>query len=171
MIVILDGPEAAGKSTIIEELKFVLPEPIKIRAWGPVSSWMEYREPLAEDLGLVGETVIWDRSWAAEVVYNDLLHRGREVNETQLFLYLEMKVEVSGGMMVMVLTDPEVLEDRRRRRREMRDKPDLPVDPIAERARFGRYAAEHEWSVVDGAQDPREVAETIHTALRLRGMR
>ena len=175
MIVVLDGPEAAGKSTIRDALVRTLERgpTVHLRQWGPVDSWMDYIDPLQEDLGrsAQGWFVVWDRGWAAEVVYNELLARGREVPETAMFTQFELPIQRAGGVMVMVLTDPEVLEDRRRRRAAERAKPDLPVDPTAERERFGRYAAEHEWTVVDGARDPIEVAETIHTALRIRSMR
>lgn len=142
---IFDGPEATGKSTLISALQEVIPGS-RIRKWGPVASWGEYVSPLIEDMESE-EVVLWDRSWASELVYNDLMNRGRSVKSHQLRYVLELPLLHRGGLMFMVLTPPSVLEARRLEREPGID---LEVDPVLEWKAFDYYARAHNWVVLSG---------------------
>src|SRR3989304_2111146 len=82
-VIVFDGPEKAGKSTIIEALrqyakstKFF--DRVYVRHWGPVSpDDRVYAHELSQDSTCFNELVIWDRCWPSEYVYGNLLGRSR----------------------------------------------------------------------------------------------
>ena len=160
-VVIIDGPECAGKSTIIDALTRLSPKTTRLREWGPVSSWHEYVVPFSQDRARSEELTIWSRSWASEVVYNNLLQRGRSIQEREIRRILENPEARREVVYVIVCTDPELLEERRVIRREQRGKPDLPVDPWEEMLAFADYAKAHRWRTVSGQTDPEQVARGI----------
>lgn len=141
-VIIFDGPEAAGKTTLIKRV-FARTDQKVVRRWGPVDSIDVYRPFLMHDLGDPG-TVVWDRSWASEYVYNKLLHRDRPI-----FPELQKLEDVVPVLKVMVLVDPAVAAVRRYRRLEAGQTSDLPVDPYEEHALFYRYAQHHGWAIID----------------------
>lgn len=156
---VLDGPEAAGKTTLIRELQSLIhPTPL-VRQWGPVDSWMAYLDPMMQDIRDPEKHVIWDRSWAAEYVYNILLERGHPWIDDAVRKYLERPVIESGGALAMVYTPDSVLTERRLKRVEAGDKDDLAVDPAQELHAFQGYAYSHGWGVTSGTgSDVREAA-------------
>lgn len=143
-VIIVDGPEAAGKSTLIDRLWTTDAR----RDWGPVPSIDVYEEALTQDfLNRECPLIVWDRSWASEVVYNQLLERGRDeqhIEEVKQFL------EEYACLKLMVLSSSTTLAKRRAERIARGGKPDLPVDPVAERNAFASYAAQHNWAVIIG---------------------
>lgn len=142
-VIIVDGPEAAGKSTFIKRLWTDAP----VRRWGPVDSISIYRPALSRDCLNQVPIIVWDRSWASEVVYNKLLQRGRESTAFELEReYLEGYAILK----IMVLTPPLVLQARREERLAQGAKDDLPVSPWDEYAAFRQYAAENNWAVMKG---------------------
>jgi hypothetical protein len=92
MLLVIDGPEKAGKSTLAAALVHwwsdMYPEgsgtpPARIRKWSRLDDgrWAVdsvYRDALVEDSQYEG-LVIWDRSWASEAVYAQLLNRNRRL--------------------------------------------------------------------------------------------
>lgn len=169
-LLIIDGPESSGKSTLIQTILDVLHEDENIvRRWGPVSSWSKYIKPLYEDVDLIlglragdmSTTRIWDRSWAAEIVYNSLMNRGRIISESSLTRHLENPVVDTGGLLVMLTCQPDVLSERRSMKAEAGHK-DLPVEPKDEVREFTAYAEWHGWTIFDTTTEtPEDVAETI----------
>lgn len=163
-VVVLDGPEAAGKSTLRDALvEAARPafRAIQLRRWGPVDGWHEYVPAMVEDLAAPRLT-IWDRSWASEVVYDDLLRRGRDPDEDAVASQLEEPLITAGGVMLMLLPAARTLILRREERaRDPAAKPDLQVHPTAELVRFRFYARRHGWSAVEGTPNPAAVAATI----------
>ena len=155
MILIVDGPEAAGKTTLIRAIGRQLTRPPLVRAWGPVDSVHEYWSPLQADLANEGDLVVWDRSWASEFVYNRLLRRGRsESTILEEATGLEEDVWESAGVLLMVIALPEALHERRAQRRALKDLGDLPVRPEDEARHFAEYAVNHEWAMLPGDRDP-----------------
>lgn len=168
-VVIFDGPEAAGKTTLIDQLQRASDVPVaRVRRWGPVDSWEAYIDPLNEDLATEG-WVVWDRGWAAEVAYNDLLKRGRDVEEWNLHRRLEIPLMRAGGLMVMVLAPVAELAARRHLRLQRGDgHDDLPVDPHPERRRFLHYAQDHGWLIVHSDRPVSQAVETVKRVVKTR---
>lgn len=172
MIVIVDGPEAAGKTTLIRAVtEMVRTEQghrfstVKVRKEGPTPSWTVYPCQLAQDYAKPSEFVVWDRSWCSEVVYNRLLGRGRDLNEAEIEDLCSRFVAYSGGEMFMVLAPPEVLAARRLKRAERGQLDDLAVDPGAELLEFTEYAERHRWQRVSGTEDVEESVQRMRERL------
>lgn len=140
-ILIFDGPEKAGKSTLIRNLTSYNRE-VVIMDWGPVDSVFDYFVPLANAVkaSKSGQWIIWDRSWASEHVYNEIT--GRRENEAAPYRFLEETADRHEIVRYMVLPPTEVLE---KRRKENPDETDIKVDPGKERYKFERYAQFNGW--------------------------
>lgn len=152
-IFIIDGPEKAGKTTLISALSGLgqgeEPEgsKMRVRRWGPVDSVLEYFGPIVEDYKFVqqGGIVFWDRSWASECVYNDLV-RMRETDRASL-RYLETGPWSKYLIKIMAVSTTSTL---RRRRAAHRDPTDHKVDPEREREGFLKYAKSFNWQIIEG---------------------
>lgn len=152
-IFIIDGPEKAGKTTLISALSGLghgdKPEgsKMKVRKWGPVDSVLEYFGPIVEDYKFVqqGGIVFWDRSWASESVYNALV-RQRDTDQESL-RYLETGPWSKYLIKIMVVSTTSAL---RQRRAAHRDPEDHEIDPERERAGFLKYAQTFNWQVIEG---------------------
>jgi len=158
VILVIDGPEKAGKSTLIRSVSRQFAIPPLVRQWGPVTSYRVYSPVLRADMEQPG-LVIWDRSWASEWAYNKLLDRGRVIPEEGLFEY-EFRAQAAGGMLVMVDTDVRYL-DGRRVLRVLPGETDLPVSPEDEARTFRSYAIDHGWNIVSGEANPDQMAAWI----------
>lgn len=168
-LVILDGPEAAGKSTLIEALIREWGRKHMVRHWGPRKSWLEYCQPLFEDLQYVEESpqwlVVWSRSWVSRMVYNKLLSQGQIV-PTSVTTELDNIVVRSGGLLVLVTAPVITLSNRRRERlEEGGHKPDHPLDPGQELAEFQAVTRKGKWRTFSGTIDPTDNVRTIMTLL------
>ena len=139
-LIVLDGPEKAGKSTIAKILETQYGA--RVRHWGKVPGHEVYLAPLIDDVADPG-LVVWDRSWASEAVYGDLLGRDRELaRDPWLGEWLYGRAIRSIGIRAMIL-GPSVASLRRNR-----DATDLPVDPAIERKAFSTYAKRFGWAEV-----------------------
>lgn len=155
-LIILDGPEKAGKTTIANAI--IARYGGRLRRWGRVESDVEYLQPLIEDCAAVihGETIVWDRGWAAEHVYGKLLNRDRRLsNDAWLGEWLYGRAAQSLGLRAMIL-GPSVEELQRRR-----DATDLPVDPREERETFNAYAHSFGWMRVVQQHTPESLAQVV----------
>lgn len=135
-VIVVDGPEAAGKSTFIAR-RF---PGVDVRRWGPVDSVDEYVKPFHEDR-IADKLVIWDRSWASEVVYNQLMGRGRSPER------VAEELEHFRVMRVMVVATSRTLEMRRNFRLTLGQTDDLPVDPGQELKSFLAWGETHGWAL------------------------
>jgi hypothetical protein len=156
-LIVLDGPEKAGKTTIVNVLRDLYG--YRVRHWGPVKSHMEFLAQLQQDLLVPGKRVVWDRSWVSELVYSGLLGRATKLNHDAWlaeFLFTRA-VRVYGEVAIVRGPDPSILAS-------LRDNTDLPVDPAVEQREFARHAANWRWSVVNN-EHTAESAE--HSAFRL----
>lgn len=133
MIILIDGCEKAGKSTLIAELAKTLDA--RVRRWGPVSpDDRVYTEPLKEDCQSTGWT-IWDRGWVSEHVYGLLLGRDRRLAmDPWLGEWLHGRAVQTSGLRVILL--PGLINDIASRR----DDTDLPVNILAEVDHYRWYA-------------------------------
>lgn len=67
MIIVIEGPEKAGKTTLTKFL--IAKKPMEIRHWGPVDpDDRVYTEQLIKDVES-DNWIIWDRCWPSEHVY------------------------------------------------------------------------------------------------------
>lgn len=163
-VIVLDGPEKAGKSTLVEALYDFLKSSgyhreVLVRHWvgraKPDDS--VYSSAMAEDSSKPPSqrVTIWDRSWASEFVYGRLLAQDRRLaRDPWLGEWLYGRAASANGLMAMLSgPDPDSL-------RSMRDATDLPVDPAAEQSAYLRYARLFNWMTPD-RDTPSHMASAI----------
>lgn len=139
MIIAIEGPEKAGKSTLA---KYIAErESVEIRHWGPV-----YPDDRAYTNQLIVDSrsdkwYIWDRCWPSEHVYGKLLKRFRRLADNPwLGEWLHGRALQTSGIRVMLLpTDISNLTKNR-------DETDLPVDPREETILYTEYADRFGWT-------------------------
>lgn len=153
-IVIFEGPEAAGKTTLIERLQERWGPNYQFRGWGPRESWLEYCQPLFDDIQSCRQDpellVIWSRSWLSRAVYNNLLEQGRPVPRA-VITELDNTVIREKGLLFLVASPENVLLSRRLERLNQRDsKPDHPLDPKKELAEFYIQNRSRKWRMLSG---------------------
>lgn len=164
-LVIVDGPEASGKSTIIEALLQTWGPNSSQRSWGPRDSWLEYCQPLFEDTQACKENpqflIVWSRSWISRAVYNKLLLQGQNV-PMKATTELDNIVISSGGLLILVTSPISVLKERRQARlREGNEKPDHPLDPRKEQNEFVLQTHRRRWLQMSGIVPPEDNVRTI----------
>lgn len=169
MIVIFDGPEKAGKSTLIAEVADILRnngDTVSVRKWGPVDpDDRVYAEAIKYHSAHAQHTIeLWDRSWASEHVYALILGRTRRLKN---FPWLGEHLYGRATHRHFMVTAPIG------HLREHRDETDLDVDPGQERIAFLRYANKFNWKIVDPVGNGLEVSasEVFHSIARKRRFR
>lgn len=170
-IVILDGPEATGKSTIIDALRNEWGiEKTDLRSMGPKKSWLEYCNPLYDDISQSADLpewlFVWSRCWASRTVYNELLKQGQIVPR-EVTRELDAIVTRSGGMLCMVTAPVNTLLERRLERLSRAgSKPDHQLDVNKELAAFQRYARTGgNWQMLHGTYSVEDNVRKIITYL------
>lgn len=149
MLVVLDGPEKAGKTTLASALVEAVKlngEPTRVRKWGKLddgkwaADWV-YAKALEEDSQYPG-VVVWDRSWASEAVYGKLLKRDRRLAEDP---WLGEWLYGRGVALKYILAgpDPKVMT-------AAHDAEDLPVEASEEQAAFVTYGEQYGWRIFKG---------------------
>lgn len=175
MLLVIDGPEKAGKTTLVAALKqwwdTAYPESggtprARVRKWGRLDDgkWTVdsvYRDALVEDATYEG-LVVWDRSWASEAVYSGLLHRNRRLGTDPWlgeWLYgrgVDLKF-ILGGPHPSV-TELDLDEDDHVHN----------IDPRVEQAAFLAYARRWGWTVVGHTDRDRLPLSTLLNLIQLR---
>jgi len=153
VIFLIDGPEKAGKTTLISELASSNSS-IKVRHWGPVDpDDRVYLELLKHD-ALSPNIFVWDRAWPSEHVYAKLLNRNRRLkNDPWLGEWLYGRaVMASGGVRIMVLRSPELL-------RKYRTPDDLDVDVAEEHRSYWEYATKFRYLIFNNDDNPSTIRE------------
>jgi hypothetical protein len=152
-LLVVDGPEKAGKTTFIQAfLEYCAKGGVRATAFhwgnpGPEFHSFCYTEPLAQIYSnQSNEIVVWDRSWASEVVYPALLpslrRKGRVFwDDKWLAAWSYDRAMANIGVRLMLL-GPSVDELRK-----WRDNTDHPCDPGAERQAFQEYGSYAGWIV------------------------
>lgn len=166
MLLVIDGPEKAGKTSLIEALRTWVTlkgEPTKVRKWGKLDDgkWAideVYGFALDEDQLHPG-LVIWDRSWASETVYGQLLNRDRrlaerpELGESLYGRRVQLKIILGGPSPAILMGD--------------RTEDDLPVSPAKEQEAFVAYGRQYGWHIIGLTDRERLPMFTLVTAVRL----
>lgn len=150
MNIVIDGPEKAGKTTLITRLT------TELRKWYStveVIKWSGRAEPddriYSDDLQMYAsspsEIAIWDRSWASEYVYGKLLKQDRRLAlDPWLGAWLHDRAVIPNGLRVMMLgTSAEKLAS-------LRDSSDLDVNPKSEIQLYKEYAERFGWLILEG---------------------
>jgi hypothetical protein len=167
-LVIFDGPEAAGKTTLIDALNREWGDRCIQRHWGPRDSWLEYCQPLFDDIQYCRDhpqwIVIWSRSWISRMVYNKLLSQGQSV-PSEVTLELDNIVIRENGLLFLVTAPVATLASRRLARlEEGGHRPDHPLDPQLELGEFQVVTRRRKWRTLSGTA---EVDQNIRTIMSL----
>ena len=148
MIILIEGCEKAGKSTLAAKLAEYLGG--TIRHWGPVSPDDRAYTPLLKQDCASRDWVIWDRAWPSEHVYAKLLHRDRRLaRDSWLGEWLHGRALQTAGLRVILSPrDPMRLVG-------MRDESDLPVDPLIEDNEFVNYGETYGYLMLKNDYSPK----------------
>ena len=148
-IIIIDGPEKAGKTTIINQLKSRLGWKVRKQSGPAKPNWITYLVDLAEDFSADGVTV-WDRSWASEFVYRSL----ENGNPPQAWA-MEFILGRLPAAKIMVLGPGADVTTK------LRDDTDIQVSPWAEHELFALYADASGWVSLRQAHNKSALDEAI----------
>lgn len=138
-VIIVDGPEKAGKSTLIKELTWQLEGKgvqVHHRRWGQIKpDDRVYSAPLQQDLGVQTKGVtIWDRGWPSEHVYGKLLNRQRRgATNPWILEWLHGRAVHGRGIKAILLPEDSATPAQHR------DDTDLPVSVSEEIQTYTKY--------------------------------
>ena len=137
LLILIDGPEKAGKTTLINALQ----QALAIRYYGTRQVFVEKQGQWFPDDSIIAGQVkchthdnsiyIWDRGWPSEEVYATLLNRERRAKRNP-FLMEWLHGRATPLKFILLPEDVMMLH-------KLRNKTDLPVDPNAEFAGFRKY--------------------------------
>lgn len=164
MILVFDGPEKAGKTTLVAAVRTALTDMgvnVFIRKLGPCfPDDRVYGPAILADAQDIETVTIWDRSWAAEAVYAKLLGRQRRLkNDWFLGEWLYSRTLRAVGVPFMVLGAPSELK-------ELRDNTDLPVDPYIEFDTFTEYLDNWNWVKIENEYTAQSLEDNVSRVLR-----
>lgn len=146
-LIIIDGPEKSGKSTLIAELTKQLTETgvqVHHRRWSQIKpDDRVYTAPLQQDLDSRTQGItIWDRGWPSEHVYGQLLNRPRRgATNPWILEWLHGRAVEGRGAKVILLPNDQMAPAQHR------DSTDLPVNPRDEYSAYYWYATEFRYDV------------------------
>ena len=166
-LIAIEGPEKAGKSSLIKHMQEVADVDVVRHFDGPPEpDHRLYGQQLEADMELIrgGRLVIWDRAWLGEVVYPELIE-GRDGLDWFAAEWLYGRAADACGIKV-VLLGPS-LETLRTKR----DETDLQVSTTKERALFAKYGAQGNWYVVANQHDDGMGKDLARELVALAGQR
>jgi energy-coupling factor transporter ATP-binding protein EcfA2 len=149
-VIVFDGPEKSGKTTLIQNLSEALKGlggKVEIRKQSGKAvpdETMYYAQLLHDASAPISDLLaIWDRSWASEYVYGKLLYQNRPmVNDPFAGEFLLGRLAQANGLRVILAgPDVETLAQRR-------DYTDLPVDPAKEQSLYIQYGRMFGWTII-----------------------
>lgn len=104
---LIDGPDGAGKTTLVEKLLKQFPGALVVHCGKPANDeeafnyWKKHASIIKDSAD--ERVVIFDRCWYSDRVYAPIM-RGREEMTPQQREYLELLVKEHGGGVVLYLT-------------------------------------------------------------------
>lgn len=131
MIILIDGPDKVGKTTLVNEFRDMS---WRVRHWGPIDDDQVYLDALKFDVTM-NDNVVWDRGWPAEHVYSKLYNRDRRFKDDPwLSWWLYGRAVQAMGTTQILVHEPAELE-------AMWDSTDPPVELVKPAvALFAEYA-------------------------------
>jgi hypothetical protein len=149
-VIIIDGPEKAGKTTLANVLMkslTALGGNVKItkQSGRALPDETVYFKQLMEDVSrpIDQRLVIWDRSWASEYVYGKLLHQNRPMAKDPFKgEFVLGNLAQANGIRIMLAGPAATILNVRR------DSTDLDVDPADEQELFIEYARRFGWTIL-----------------------
>lgn len=164
-LIIVDGPEKAGKTTLCQAMASYYG--YTVRHWGPlgrqVANDVAFLEQLKADVvasWYYDQKIIWDRCWASEAVYGKLLGRSSRLSSDWWlgeWLY-GRAVQTAGLRVILAGPPPSTLQMRR-------DSTDLPVDPKQEQDAYLEYGKAFGWTMLGEYTSSRTLEELDYAAL------
>jgi thymidylate kinase len=107
MIIIIEGPDGSGKSTVAKQLNVAISNSRIIHFGAPVNdaeAFSYYKKYAAEIVNAKpNETLIFDRSWYSDMVYGPIMRNREEMPDVTAKM-LEALVTIHGGGMVIYCT-------------------------------------------------------------------
>jgi hypothetical protein len=159
-VIIFDGPEKAGKSTIIDAVRTEfsrLGYNVGYRHWGQISpDDRVYSESLKLDTSDYSSITLWDRGWPSEFVYGTLLNRDRRmVDNPWLGEWLHGRAVQANGLRVMVL-GPSASTMA-----SIHTEDDLPVSTQSEKDLYEIYAERFGWLKIHNSHTAASLEQSV----------
>lgn len=156
-LIVIEGPEKAGKSTVIDTIVRVIKTELNphrgdvvVRHFSgaPKPDHTLYGMQLSADMDLIrgGRYVIWDRAWLGETVYPQLIAGREGVSWWDAEWLYGRAADTCGVKTVLLGPSLDKLE-------ENRDDTDLAVSPAKERQLFLEHGLKGNWLVVANHHD------------------
>jgi predicted ATPase len=102
MIIILEGPDGSGKTTLAKKLVSQTGFKYIHKSYPKTQEEMDNMTQDYLDLINTGDNMIIDRSWYSEIVYGPILRSRSNVSQEQA-LMLEQAVATRGGLIILAL--------------------------------------------------------------------
>lgn len=171
MLIIVEGPDGAGKSTLVAKLRQVIEQRFPgektevLRKGPPVDKAHpldDYERPLFTYRPGQQHHIICDRWHWGEWIYPDVLGRRTKANRAT-WLHLEMFVQSRGALVVYMNEAPELLEARIRERGDDLIKPEQ-IAKISQRYDFVAHSSMTPmWNIIPHSGRIIEYARTLET--------
>ena len=117
MIIIIEGPDGSGKTTLANTLSKQTGYPVVHRS--QPKSEEEKRQMMQQyiDAIVTGKNMIFDRCWYSEMVYGPIMRDNSVITYPEMYL-LEAKLAKRGALIIYCTDDPKTLWKRATRRGE-----------------------------------------------------
>lgn len=122
MIILVEGPDGAGKTTVCLRLLDAIPGSVLQHFGAPASKEeaLNYFKVYAKLLRLCdkSKTIILDRCWYSDMVYGPVVRNSQEMIQEHADILAGMVVASGGGMVIYCTAKPQTLWSRCKRRGE-----------------------------------------------------
>lgn len=158
MIIYIDGPEKAGKTTLANELTTVFKDNSTIMVKNKNRAKMNGFEYLDDFIAGISSSTpyIWDRGWASEWVYGKLLDQDRYFVQNP-FLAEWVYGRMMNGRGNRFILLPEKID----KNIELRDDSDINKNPKLEIELFKSYANMFGYIILENDYTPKKLRENV----------
>jgi thymidylate kinase len=119
MLIILEGPDGAGKTTLAQRIGAASLLNVEIRHCGPIlgTPAEEYVMPLHAYIPNTGQNIVYDRHFLGELVYGPMYRDESKIKDVDQYV-IESFLNRHGALMVLVTGEESVLQSRCKARGE-----------------------------------------------------